>query len=486
MSMWRPSQNPRRAGARWRPSGPGGGAASGSRTFPPLGRLTYNGDGGNRREREAGVGGEVRELVERARRGDEGAFTCLVERSRPGLARFCRRLMVDAGAQQDLEQETLLRAYQALPRLHDPSRFEAWLFGIAANLARRWWRRQARRPVSLEWLAATYPDLPVAPWGEVLPEPALPDQLVEAAEQARRLLAAVAALPASLRRVVVLHYLENLSYAEVAGALDVPVSLVRRRLFKSRAQLRLALAPERVRPARPGSGAGRQSARHQTTTTKGEATAMAAPEGGERPEELATTPGERARQIKQRMVEARQRQAGQPPAPRRPLPPHWRVRPSGMVFHGFTARARQALRFAEAEPRGFNHNYIGTEHLLLGLLREEAGTAANVLKSLGVTLDAARGDVEFIIGRGNRPVTGDIALTPRAVKVLDLAVEESRRLNHDYLGTEHLLLGLVREGEGIGAGILEDLGAGLERVRAETLAALAGGGEAPGGTAPAP
>ena len=157
-----------------------------------------------------------------------------------------------------------------------------------------------------------------------------------------------------------------------------------------------------------------------------------------------------------------------------------------MVFHGFTARARQALAYAEDEPRGFNHNYIGTEHLLLGLLREEAGTAANVLKTLGVTLDAARGDVEFIIGRGNRTVTGDIALTPRAVKVLDLAVEESRRLNHEYLGTEHLLLGLVREGEGIRAGILEDLGAGLERVRAETLAALAGGGEAPGGTAPTP
>src|SRR5919109_1873868 len=284
----------------------------------------------------------VRELVERARRGDEGAFACLVEHSRPGLGRFCRRLMVDAGAQQDLEQETLLRAYQALPRLHDPSRFEAWLFGIAANLARRWWRRQARRPVSLEWLAATHPDLPVAPWGEVLPEPALPDQLVEAAEQARRLLAAVAALPASLRRVVVLHYLENLSYAEVAGALDVPVSLVRRRLFKSRAQLRLALAPERVRPARPGGGAGRQSARHQTTTTKGEATAMAAPEGGERPEDQATMPGERARQIKQRMLEARQRQAGQPPAPRRPLPPHWRGKTTRLDFRGLTQRARAA------------------------------------------------------------------------------------------------------------------------------------------------
>jgi RNA polymerase sigma factor (sigma-70 family) len=426
----------------------------------------------------------VREFVERARGGDEGAFTCLVEQSRPGLARFCRRLMADASAQQDLEQETLLRAYQALPRLQDPTRFDAWLFGIAANLARRWWRRQARRPVSLDWLAATHPDLPLAPWGEVLPEPVLPDQLVEEAEQARRLLDAVAALPASLRQVVVLHYLENLSYAEVAGALDVPISLVRRRLFKSRAQLRLALASDGAETARPrGSGARRSRSYHNS---KGEPTAMATPERGERGEQ----PDKQAKNSRQKAREAmvarlKQAWAGQAvrQPPRRPQP-HWRIKPSGMVLHGFSDPARQALAFTEDEPKRFNHNYIGTEHQLLGLLREEAGTAARVLTGLGVTLDAVRGDVEFIIGRGAQPVTVDYGLTPRAIKVLDLAVEESRLLNHDYLGTEHLLLGLVREGEGIGAGILVDLcGTDLERVRTETLAALTNSGEAPGGAA---
>jgi ATP-dependent Clp protease ATP-binding subunit ClpC len=138
-------------------------------------------------------------------------------------------------------------------------------------------------------------------------------------------------------------------------------------------------------------------------------------------------------------------------------------------FDKFTERAKKVLVLAQEEAQRFNHNYIGTEHLLLGLVREGAGIAANVLSNLGVELQKVRSAVEFIIGRGDRMVIGDISLTPRAKKVIELAVEEARRLNHNYIGTEHLLLGLVREGEGIAAGVLESLGVNLEKVRAQVI-----------------
>jgi ATP-dependent Clp protease ATP-binding subunit ClpC len=142
-------------------------------------------------------------------------------------------------------------------------------------------------------------------------------------------------------------------------------------------------------------------------------------------------------------------------------------------FDKFTERARRVLTLAQEEAQRFNHNYIGTEHLLLGLVREGDGVAAKVLSNLGVELNKVRSAVEFIIGRGDRSTSGEIGLTPRAKKVIELAVDEARRLNHSYIGTEHLLLGLVREGEGIAAGVLESLGVNLERVRAETTRILA-------------
>ena len=141
-------------------------------------------------------------------------------------------------------------------------------------------------------------------------------------------------------------------------------------------------------------------------------------------------------------------------------------------FDKFTERARRVLTLAQEEAQRFNHNYIGTEHLLLGLVREGDGVAAKVLANLGVELSKVRSAVEFIIGRGDRAITGDIGLTPRAKKVIELAVDEARRLNHHYIGTEHVLLGLVREGEGIAASVLESLGVNLERVRAETTRIL--------------
>lgn len=144
-------------------------------------------------------------------------------------------------------------------------------------------------------------------------------------------------------------------------------------------------------------------------------------------------------------------------------------------FDKFTERARTVLTLAEEEARRLRHNYIGTEHLLLGLVREGGGLAAQVLTKMDVDLAMIRGKVEAIIGRGKhgkQVPSGPIGLTPRAKKVIELAVDEARRLNHHYIGTEHLLLGLIREGEGIGAGVLEELGVGLQRVRREVMLAL--------------
>ena len=140
----------------------------------------------------------------------------------------------------------------------------------------------------------------------------------------------------------------------------------------------------------------------------------------------------------------------------------------GSRFEKFSERARRVLSLAQEEAQRFNHNYIGTEHILLGLVRETEGVAARVLSSLSVDLSKVRSAVEFIIGRGEKPAQGEIGLTPRAKKVVELAVDEARRMNHTYIGTEHLLIGLLREGEGVAAGVLESLGVTLDKVRTET------------------
>jgi ATP-dependent Clp protease ATP-binding subunit ClpC len=138
-------------------------------------------------------------------------------------------------------------------------------------------------------------------------------------------------------------------------------------------------------------------------------------------------------------------------------------------FEKFSERARRVLSLSQEEALRFNHNYIGTEHILLGLVRETEGVAARVLSNLGIELTKVRSAVEFIIGRGEKPVSGEnIGLTPRAKRVIELAVDEARRMSHHYIGTEHLLIGLMREGEGVAAGVLESLGVTLDKVRAET------------------
>ncbi|MDA1228658.1 MAG: ATP-dependent Clp protease ATP-binding subunit [Chloroflexi bacterium] len=151
-------------------------------------------------------------------------------------------------------------------------------------------------------------------------------------------------------------------------------------------------------------------------------------------------------------------------------------------FEKFSERARRVLSLAQEEAQRFNHNYIGTEHILLGLVRETDGVAARVLSNLGVELHKVRSAVEFIIGRGERSTPGEIGLTPRAKKVIELAVDEARRLNHHYIGTEHLLIGLMREGEGVAAGVLESLGVNLDKVRGETSRILTQSSQSPQGS----
>jgi ATP-dependent Clp protease ATP-binding subunit ClpA len=149
------------------------------------------------------------------------------------------------------------------------------------------------------------------------------------------------------------------------------------------------------------------------------------------------------------------------------------------VFERFTQRARRVIVLAQEEARLLDHNYIGTEHILLGLIHEGEGVAATSLESLGISLQGVRREVEAIIGRGQSAPTGHIPFTPRAKKVLELSLREALELGHNYIGTEHILLGLIREGEGVAAQVLVKLGASLDRVRQQVIEVQSGdpGGE---------
>lgn len=144
------------------------------------------------------------------------------------------------------------------------------------------------------------------------------------------------------------------------------------------------------------------------------------------------------------------------------------------MFERFTDRARRVVVLAQEEARALNHNYIGTEHILLGLIQEGEGVAAKALESMGISLDAVRTEVKDIIGTGGHPPSGYIPFTPRAKKVLELALREALQLGHKYIGTEHILLGLIREGEGVAAQVLVKLGADLSRVRQQVIQLLSG------------
>jgi len=144
------------------------------------------------------------------------------------------------------------------------------------------------------------------------------------------------------------------------------------------------------------------------------------------------------------------------------------------MFERFTDRARRVVVLAQEEARMLNHNYIGTEHILLGLIHEGEGVAAKALESLGISLEAVRQQVHELIGQGQQAPSGHIPFTPRAKKVLELSLRESLQLGHNYIGTEHILLGLILEGEGVAAQVLVKLGADLNRVRQQVIQLLHG------------
>jgi ATP-dependent Clp protease ATP-binding subunit ClpC len=146
-----------------------------------------------------------------------------------------------------------------------------------------------------------------------------------------------------------------------------------------------------------------------------------------------------------------------------------------VVFERFTDRARRVVVLAQEEARILNHNYIGTEHILLGLVHEGDGVAAKALASMGIAVDGVRQQVEEIIGQGQQAPTGHIPFTPRAKKVLELSLREALQLGHNYIGTEHILLGLIREGEGVAAQVLVKRGADFNRVRQQVIQLLSGG-----------
>lgn len=144
------------------------------------------------------------------------------------------------------------------------------------------------------------------------------------------------------------------------------------------------------------------------------------------------------------------------------------------IFERYTDRSRRVIVLAQEEARMLNHNYLGTEHILLGLIHENEGIAAQVLTDLGVLLEGTRLQVEGIVGKGQTPPTGHIPFTLRAKKVLELSLREALMLDHNYIGTEHLMLGLVREGEGVGARVLSEAGIGLDVARKAVIEKIVG------------
>ena len=147
------------------------------------------------------------------------------------------------------------------------------------------------------------------------------------------------------------------------------------------------------------------------------------------------------------------------------------------MWEPFTERARRSIVLAQEEAQRLGNNYIGTEHILLGIISEGESLAAKVLESLGVNLAKVRQEVEAIVGRGGQTVQQEMVFTPRAKRVIELAFEEARQLNHNYIGTEHLLLGLIREGEGVAARVLTNLGVDPAKVRVQTTSLLGAEGQ---------
>lgn len=384
---------------------------------------------------ETGVGAARTERVRAAQRGDAEAFACLVADYERALGRFCDRLVGPGAAGEDLAQETLLRAFQALPRLEDAGRFGAWLFGIATNLARVTWRRRHRAPLSLEGVAdsAVKSGHAARPAGAawLSPSPVTPDLVYERAEQARRLLDAIESLPPRLRHTLILHYVEDRSYAEVAAAMRVPVTTVKGWLHKSRARLRRPFADEIV-------------------VTRRSAAPRPEPAGADAPgpaEAHAIDPQERKETLSMTGTGGTEDTGGNADRGGAPTAGWWEDLPT-ISPSLFGDGALAAFRAAEEEARRWQHGYVGTEHLLLAVLAAPEGLPAKVLATLGAPVDAVRAALERRLGRGDEPAPARLGVAPRARIALELAREDMRFLKHERIGPEHVLLGLVQVPQG--------------------------------------
>jgi RNA polymerase sigma factor (sigma-70 family) len=438
--------------------------------------------------------GSVDELaVVRAQQGDAAAFACLVERHGRTLRRFCARLAGKHGSADDLFQESLLRAFQALPRLGDPQRFEAWLLAIAANLARTWWRQQARWPLSIESLSLAYPDLP---W-EALRSPVWsPDRIVEDAEQGQILRRALESLPPAMSHAVALHYLDGLDYQEIAAALDVPISTVRGRLFTSRRRLRAALVAagwsgpasttKRARPGKTTRAAAKGHPMHP---------GMLLPSGpaGAALEEAVVDSIRLNLLLPSRVVTLKAK------ARERYLP----------ITIGVPEADAIAIKLQGKEvPRPLTHDLLLNAFAQLGarvtcvvvndyqgdtfyaqvhLQRDGVETIVDARPSDGMALAVRAGAPLYVAaavleqcGRDTPAPpgapNGALPPTERAQQAFALARQEMARFGRASLTSDLLLLGILAEGQSSAARVLAAAGAGLSQART-AVAVLSGFGD---------
>ena len=456
-------------------------------------------------------------LVRAAQGGDAAAVACLIERVEPALHRFSVRLAGEAGA-DDLTQEVLLRACRALGSLEQPARFEAWLFAIAANLARRWWRQQLRWPISLEGLAAAYPDLPApawtSAWTSLTPPEASPDVVFEEAEQSKALQAALDSLPAPLGRVVALHYLDGLDYREVAAALDVPVSTVKGRLFKSRRRLqkellaagfpqarqpRQAQQPRQPRQPRAGDASLPQSQKGVPAMAAPKRTAPDGPAASDAPtEEEVLVDSLRMNALAPNRVvflksKARERFlpiiVGVPEADAMAIALQKKQVPRplthDLMLSGFGALGASVTRVVVSRLEG--ETFLAQVHLNVGGRHEVLDARPSDSFALAVRAGAPIFVAEEVMERagiesvqqtesGAYQVPSALQPTERMQKVLTLAHEEMARFGRDRIGEEHALLGILAEGSSVAARALFATGVQLTAARA-AVAAVSGFGD---------
>jgi RNA polymerase sigma factor (sigma-70 family) len=430
-------------------------------------------------------------LVRRAQAGDVAAFASLIERHRPALARFSRNVAGANGQAEDLVQEAVLRAFRALPRLGDPAKFAAWLFAIAANLSRRWRAQAARAPLSLEQLLAAYPDPHGASEGRL---PAGPDDVFEAAERTRLLNEALNALPPPMARVIALHYLDGLGYADVAAALDVPVTTVKGRLFKSRRRLRrtlVALAPAAARTSPSGPARNRD-------------------EGGERTmaaEQQLETPGiveVAVDSIRMNVLEPHRVVVLKETAGERYLPivigvPEADAIAIKLQNHTVPRPLTHDLFLSGLEATGTRVERVVITNVVdqtffarIDLASSAGSRSIDARPSDGIALAVRCGAPIYVastmsdqawvqsLSSGHSRAAGSpttsLKLSERAERATVRALEEARRFDHHYLGLEHLLLGVLVEGDSLAAAVLREYGVTLPNAR-QSLAVLVGFGE---------